>query len=142
MERESEPDLFWFHSKFQSEIKVKSCKDFSLSFLIKQSDINKHGRQYLHIHAPVILVVILFACRGHYGWVGDPCRMHAGWAEHQRVREPGGGERKRWRREVWRKTETESDRKKKASVSSEKCVLSGADGDGERQSKSESVGKQ
>lgn len=46
---------------------------------------------YLHVHAPVILLVILFACRGHYGWMGDPCRMHARWAEHQRVRKPGAG---------------------------------------------------
>lgn len=88
-------------------------------------------RQYLHVHAPVILVVILFAWWGHYGRVGDPCRMHAWWAQHQRVREPGGDgtKRRRGRREVWRKTdrdETKSNRN--TLVSSEKCVESGAEG--------------
>lgn len=87
--------------------------------------------QYLHIHAPVILFVILFACRWHYGWVGDPCRMHAWGAQHQRVREPGGG---------GKKTGGEWQRVKESFL--EKCIVSGDGEDSERQSKSESLSKQ
>ncbi len=43
----------------------------------ERSNFQNSCRDYLQVHASVILFVLLFACRGHYSRMGDPCRMHA-----------------------------------------------------------------
>lgn len=54
-------------------------------------------RLHLHIHAPVVLVVLLFASGGHNSRVRDPGGVHARRAQHEGVGEPGGGGRqKEW----------------------------------------------
>lgn len=57
--------------------------------------------QYLHIHAPVVLVMLLFAWGGHYRGVRDPCSMHGWRAQHQRMRKPA----ERTSPETWLTTE-------------------------------------
>lgn len=94
--------LNWPNKSKMKRHKGAQVKQIKLQWIQLTEDwqIQAETGRYLHVHAPVILVVLLFAWRGHYGRVGDPCRMHAWWSKHQGVREPGAGKIKyRWRTE-------------------------------------------
>lgn len=76
----------------QRDVEVVRCHSACVSSR-KQARLRWH----LHIHAPVVLVVLLFARGGHNSRVRDPGGVHAWRAQHEGVGEPGrGGRQTEW----------------------------------------------